>query len=206
MYEPTKKSEIPPPTGAGKMPPAWRRAAGTPPGQSAGASMEPVIEALYRNQFEPLIAFLLATFGAGPPEPEDIVQKAYGQLIAADNLNDIDNLKAYLWRTARNIAVSEIRSLRSAERHMDEIGRESSDEACYLLTPERVLKGKEAFQVVMRALRTMPGRRRRAFVLTRIEGLSHAETARRLGISRPAVTSYVAAATAYILAAVNSDE
>ena len=53
----------------------------------------------------------------------------------------------------------------------------------------------------MEALRTMPEKRRRIFILNRLEGLSYTEIARRTGIGRTAVTKHVARATADIDAA-----
>ena len=153
------------------------------------------VDQLYADCFEPLVAYLRATFGAGPPEPEDTAQRAFGQLIAKGDLSEISNLKAFLWRTARNIAISDTRALKVRHDHKTETASLFSSTAGYGLTPERVLEGKEHVHLILRALRTMPQQRRRAFILARIEGLSHAETAQRLGISRPAVSKHIARAT-----------
>jgi RNA polymerase sigma-70 factor (ECF subfamily) len=58
--------------------------------------------------------------------------------------------------------------------------------------------------IVQSVLRAMPEQRRRAFILTRVEGLSHGDAARRLGISRPAVSKHVARAMDDLYAALHT--
>lgn len=166
-------------------------------GGSAGIAVSaPSIDSLYSDHFLALVAYLRASFGAGPPEPEDVAQRAFGQLAAKGDLSGIHNLKAFLWRTAWNIALSDKRAAQVRSKRKTEIEILFSAADGYTLTPERVLEGKEQVSLAVEVLRHMPEQRRRAFILTRIEGLSHAETSKRLGISRPAVSKHVARATA----------
>ena len=51
-------------------------------------------------------------------------------------------------------------------------------------TPEAVLSANEELQAINEVLRAMPEKRRRAFILHRVEGLSVSEVARRLRLSR----------------------
>ena len=69
------------------------------------------------------------------------------------------------------------------------------------MEPERVVLAEEQIAVALGVLESMPKQRRRVFVLVRIEGLTHAQAARRLGISRPAVSKHVALAAAELYAA-----
>ena len=181
-----------------------KNAAETGRGDAAAAfpaEMRLEIRKLFTDCFDPLVAFLRLRFGAGPPDPEDVAQQAFGKLMERERLSDIENPKAFLWRTARNIAVSEKRSLTRAGRREADAAAVFSIEEGYLLTPERVLEAKEQVGVALNVLRKMPGQRRRAFILTRIEGLSHGEAAKRLGVSRPAVSKHVAKATVDLYAA-----
>ncbi|MEM9170139.1 MAG: sigma-70 family RNA polymerase sigma factor [Pseudomonadota bacterium] len=179
-------------------------------GANAGASPPETpsrrIERLFKSDFKPLVSFLYGAFGPGPPDPEDVAQAAFARLGGAASLDHVDDLKAYLWRTARNMAVSQIRALRALERKTADVREISSDDAYYHLTPERVLRGREDVRRVAEILSRMPTRRKSAFLLVRIDGVTHAEAARRLGISRPAVSSYVAAAAAEILTALSDDD
>ena len=158
------------------------------------------IDQLYTDCFEQLVAYLRARFGPGPPEPEDVAQRAFGKLSDIKNLFEIVNKKAYLWRIACNIAISEKRTSKIRVKNNIETKTLFSYAEGYGPTPEQVLETKEQMALALSALRKMPGQRRRAFILTRIEGLTHSEASKRLGISRPAVSKHVARATADLYA------
>ena len=160
-----------------------------------------VVDRFYTENFDSLVAYLRRKYGAGPPDPEDVAQKAFGRIVARGGLQGVDNPKAFLWRTAVNIFVSDTRTLKAEERRDAAAETIFSSENGYLLTPERVLEAKEQVGIALRVLRQMPEQRRRAFILTRIEGLSHQATAELLGVSRPAVSKHVARATADLHAA-----
>lgn len=158
------------------------------------------VEVLYERHFAPLVAYLRARFRALPSDPEDVAQRAFANLVARGDLSDVENPQAYLWRTAKNIAVSDNRA--AAVRSWDDdtkqvfIPQESDD-----FTPERVLVAKERLSIVNEVLKTMPMQRRRAFVLHRVMGLNYSQVSRKMGIGRTAVTKHVARATADIEAA-----
>lgn len=156
------------------------------------------IEGLYNEHFVPLVKWLGARFGAGPPDPEDVAQRAFVNLADRGAIDDIKNPKAFLWRSARNILLSE-RRLQST--HTNSI---ASLEALFsrpegdILDPNRVLIAKEVLEIMNRVVEQMPTRRRRAFILRRIEGLSYAEITQRLGLTRSNAAKHVVKATAEI--------
>ena len=61
-------------------------------------------------------------------------------------------------------------------------------------SPETVILAREQLKAVNALLREMPEKRRRALILYRIEGLTLVEVARRLRISRTAVSKHIARA------------
>ena len=175
-------------------------ARGKPPANDLDADPG-AVDQFYTEHFDSLVAYLRRKYGAGPPDPEDVAQKAFGRIVARGGLEGVDNPKAFLWRTAANIFVSDTRTLKAEERRDAAVEAIFSSENGYLLTPERVLEAKEQVGIALRVLRQMPEQRMRAFILTRIDGLSHQATAEVLGVSRPAVSKHVARATADLHAA-----
>lgn len=162
----------------------------------SGVSASPGdVATLYKEQISKLANGLRKMFGDGPPDPEDVSQQAFEKLIARKDRSDIKNLSAFLWRTARNIIISELRSRTAAESRDADYASSVFDPEGYLLTPERVLESKEQVSIAASVLSTMPDQRRKAFILVRVDGLSHGEAAEKLGISRPAVSKHVARAT-----------
>ena len=154
------------------------------------------VTSLYEKHFKKLVGDLTAAFGPGPPEPEDIAQRAFEKFLRQGSaISRIRHIQRYLWRTAHNLLVSDLRSRAAAERRDYTYSTVFLRDEHYLLTPERVFESEEAVSVALATLQKMPSRRRTAFELVRLEGLSHAEAARQMGISRGAVTQYVAKAT-----------
>ena len=164
------------------------------PSASDQARRATALANLHRDHWRDLCRYLAATFGQGPPEPEDIAQIAFARVAAHSDFRAIENPKAFLWRTAQNIAVSEKRSQaarRTEPRDVDGVAAaQQGDE----VTPERLLAAREQIAAIVAALDAMPAKRRRMLVLNRIDGLSFAEIARRTGLSQTAVKKHVARA------------
>ena len=157
---------------------------------------EKAFNRLYRRHFAKLVRNLRSFFGAGPPDPEEIAQQTFERLLRTADLESIDDFEAFLWRAAKNTRISEVRAVIVRTRGADAVRRLFSDEEGYLSSPERVFEAKEDLDMAFEELRRMPAQRRSAFILVRMDGLSHGEAARRLGVSRPAVSKHVARATA----------
>ena len=166
-----------------------------PVGAHAPVRRPSVFERFYARHFHKLVADLRATYGAGPPEPEDVAQRAFANLDKRGDLQSIDNLEAFVWTASRNIIYSDKRAQMVRSKNADDVRSVFFDEGSYDLTPERVFIAKEQLSLVMEALNAMPPRRRRIFILNRAHGLIPAEIARRLGLSRPAVVKHIAKAT-----------
>lgn len=171
--------------------PAEERSGATP----GAARAKSAFERFYTRHFAKLVADLRATYGGGPPEPEDVAQRAFANLGKRGDLQSIDNLEAFVWTVSRNIIYSEKRAQAVRMKNAEDVRSVIFGEGSYDLTPERVFIAKEQLSIVMEALKTMPPRRRRIFILNRAHGFTPAEIARKLGVSRPAVVKHIAKAT-----------
>lgn len=155
---------------------------------------DPRIAALSETYLRDLATGLRNRFGNGPPDPEDVAQEAFRRILEKDDTSSIRNLKAFLWRTARNLIfdskkMSAIRSKYDLE--IEQIFFPSTGDNS---SPETVMLAREQLKAVNAILRDMPEKRRRALVLYRVEGLTLVEVARRLRISRTAVSKHIAKA------------
>lgn len=139
---------------------------------------------LYQEYAPTLTERLRRAFGNGPPDPSDLCQSAFEKLIQRGDISDISNLKGFLWRTARNLFFNDRKwqAMRSSyDFEVEQIYFPLRGDSS---TPENVLSVREELNAINRAFEKMPERRRRAFILHRIEGLSVSEVARRLRIAR----------------------
>lgn len=131
-----------------------------------------------------------------PHEVEDIVQETYVRLCQVGNPEQIYHPKAYLYRTALNLALD---SQKRAENRMTEPWAEESDTSADLVglavddTFEQVASSEE-FGHFCEAVRQLPVQARRVFVLKKVYGYSQKEIASELRLAESTVEKHVALA------------
>lgn len=160
----------------------------------------------YADHFNELASSLRSLYGAGPPDPDDIVQQAFVRVSQRATGRSIKNLKNYLWITARNLMVSAMRAETSYQRAVSNFAQTMLEADEDPLDPERVLLAKRKVELIFDCLRQMPERRRTIFILCRIEGLTPAEAGRRCGVSRSSAVRHVAIAINQIVEALSAPD
>ena len=104
-------------------------------------------------------------------------------------------LRAYLYRTARNLVIDELRK-RTVRSHAT--GLEYHRYHGRLPDPDERLAAAEVGDAIAAALDALPPRRRDAFVLAYLHGLSYNEVAHIMGTSPATVKNQIAAALAHL--------
>jgi RNA polymerase sigma factor (sigma-70 family) len=165
------------------------------PAPADAACETPPLSDLYGRYRNELVAFVRKKFGQGPPEPEDIAQQAFLNFAAQSPGTLVANPRAFLYRTAANIALNHRKHDRVGRRFLEpEPATHEICEARPDWDPEVVLAGRQQYHLLEKAIRAMPPLRRQVLLLNRVEGLSYAEIARRLNRSESMVRKQVAAA------------
>ena len=141
-----------------------------------------------RADFKRLLAARLGC----PQEAEDLVQEMYLKLTQLEAGLVVERQEAFLYRMAMNLALDRVRQRRrGSARDRQWIDVTSDRVEGEAIEPEplqdRVVDGRQRLARVMDAARRLPAQCKRVFQLHKIEGLTHAEVADRLGISRSAV-------------------
>jgi RNA polymerase sigma-70 factor (ECF subfamily) len=146
---------------------------------------------------------LRARMGADA-QAEDVLQELYIRLRARPNESAIGHPAAYLYRMALNLARdyrrgwdrARVRDETWADENNTSLGGETVVE-----TPsaDRVLEARQRLMRIAATVAALPPQRKRVFTLHKLEGLSHAEVAQRLGISRSAVEKHMTAALKQLL-------
>lgn len=127
-------------------------------------------------------------------EVEDVVQEAFVKVIEAQRKREIRTPEAYLVRTARNLSLKQVQ--KPEFKLTDAADNLLSDSDIFSTqTMEEQLEGRENFEMFCRAVRALPVKCRRAFVLGRVYGFSQKEIAEHMGISLKAVEGHLARAT-----------
>jgi len=139
-------------------------------------------------------------------DAEDIAQESWARITAAaqGDRAAIDNVRAYLFRIARNLIVDHRRRAASTiEVKADEavLDRVADPRP----SPESALITKDELRRMDRIMAAMPARPREVFRLSRIEGLSFAEIGRKLGTSRQTVHEHMTRALLALQMAADTD-
>jgi RNA polymerase sigma-70 factor (ECF subfamily) len=135
---------------------------------------EPALRGWLRNRF-PTLA-----------DADDLVQESYSRLLRARETGSIACAKAFLFVTARNLALNQLRHLRH-ERPQGVAEIDSSgvlDESAAI--PESVARAED-LQLLIHAIQSLPERCRQIMTLRKIYGLSQKEVAAKLAISEHTV-------------------
>lgn len=123
----------------------------------------------------------------------DLTQEAFFRLLQHDGRESIENVRAFLFRIASNLAKDHLRKLR--RQQTDVVTPENltrvADQAPSI---DRRMEDRERLEVLRRAIAELPARTQDIFRLNRIQRLSYNEIAERLGVSESTVQKHLATA------------
>lgn len=168
------------------------------------------IERGLRQHDRTLVAWLTKKFGDADLA-QDLAQETYLRIWQYAERREIEHLKPLLFKTAANLAANEFRS-RSRWRSSGDgraDGLEASDiefVACDAPSPERTTVARAEARSSLNAIRQLPDRQRRAFVMNRFEGKSYPEIAKILNVSVSSIEKYIMSALAALRAAADEDD
>ncbi len=148
-------------------------------------------DAFFKAYYPKILQFVMH-FCVDKQEAESLVQDIFMNLwIKRDKLGEIKNLDNYLYISARNAAIRFVKQ--SFVYCDDNIAKDLPSE---LLNGDMKLCYEELYGFVMREINSMPEQRRRIFLMSRVDGLSNAKIAERLGIGKRTVESHISLALA----------
>ncbi len=152
------------------------------------------VERLFAEHNRSLIRFLRTRLRS-EQEARDVAQEAYVRLLQIDQPGTISFLRAYLFRTALNIATDRMRAdgIRQIA-HQDPVFDDVPTEP----DPERAALAREQLRIVTESLRELPPKPRLAFVWHRISDMSIPDVAERLEVSERMVRNYIVQALVHV--------
>jgi RNA polymerase sigma factor (sigma-70 family) len=123
----------------------------------------------------------------------DLVQETYLRVLRLGSSTIIDQPRAFLYRIASNLAVDH---LRRSNRQADIITDAEPPPDVPSAAPgiDRRIEDRQTLARLEQALGELSPKCRRALLGNRLDGLSHADIARELGVSESMVAKYIAQA------------
>ena len=153
------------------------------------------ITRIFRQYYGELSKFLTQKLRS-EHEAADVAQDAYVRMLCLEHPEEIRHPRAFLYRTASNLAVD---SLRRQQVRLKGVGEASAIEQIPSLesSPEDVADARERLEILRQAIADLPPKCRTVFLLHKFENLSHAEIAARFGISKNMVEKHIIKAMAH---------
>ncbi len=156
---------------------------------------EGAYRALFDLFYDPLLHFA-ASLVRDPAVAEDLVQEAFVRVW--DRREQIDvatSLRAYLYRIVRNLAFNHRRDDRTRQRLLGDVT--VADSAAVPRSAASADDSTAAGDLAHRLsgwVDELPPRQREALLLSRVQGLSHAEVAQAMGCAARTVNNHLVAA------------
>jgi RNA polymerase sigma-70 factor (ECF subfamily) len=153
------------------------------------------IDSLFRTFGKDVLRFLRRRV-SDPETAADLTQDAFVRLMSAGPGNDPKDIRAYLIRTAANLAIDHGRR-QTTVRFVpeDEVGIDHIDTTP---SPERHALSRIEVERLQGAIDELSPRCREVFLMARVEGLTYVEIGKRLGISDKTCFSHMVNALAYL--------
>ena len=171
------------------------------PEQPANAPRSALISDLFREHNESLVRFLAVRLRSRQ-DAKEVAQEAYVRLLSLDNPSAISFLRAFLFKTAANLAVDRMRSHGRRQRYDDT----AFDDFQEWPAPDREAIGRQSLEIIQQLLLELPPKCRNAVLLNRIHGLDPSEIAERMGMSERTIRHYILRALVYFRAGLDEAE
>ena len=127
----------------------------------------------------------------GRNDVEDILQEAFVRSFEAEGRQTIHDARAFLMRTARNLALDHVsRAAYRTTGPLELAGEEHCIDAA--APPDAQVDAERRFLQFCQAVGGLPEQCRRVFVLHKVYGMSHEEIASKLGIAPSTIQKHIA--------------
>lgn len=125
----------------------------------------------------------------------DVVHDTYVRILEVLRQQVIEYPQAYLYKTASNIAIDAFRLKR--RQQVESLEHAENEAGPHRDGPTDALYQHQRVELVARALGELSAPCRSAFLLRKLEGLSHQEISERMGISKDMVEKHIVNAMKY---------
>ena len=132
----------------------------------------------------------LARFFSDSQDIEDVAQETYLRAYVAEQQKEIKQPKAYLFRIARNLALTQL--TKKSNKITDYL--EESDASVvieYGAAADTEVEAQESLGLYCEAVAALSEKCRQVFLLRKVHGLAHKEIAKRMSLSVSSVEKYL---------------
>ena len=139
------------------------------------------IAALFNTCYVSVKEYLRLKYGVGD-DAEDIMQEAFQKILDIDDVDSIENPKAYLYRAASNLALNRIRRRSYQVEYIASLDNDDSSPCL-----QRQYLARADVQSVREVLAKLSDKDRETFLLSRVHGKSYRQISESLNITQSTV-------------------
>ena len=156
--------------------------------QAKGRPLSAVTSAFLENNT--FLKKFLTRFFSEQQDIEDVAQEAYLRAYIAEQQKDIEQPKAFLFRIAKNIALTKLNEKsRQITDYIEESGASIVLENVAAADDE--LEARQSLGLYCEAVAALPEKCRQVYLLRKVHGLAHKEIADRMLLSVSSVEKYL---------------
>lgn len=150
------------------------------------------VKSLFTKHNDELYRYIHKKFG-NSADAEEIVQDAFCSYLKIGNSEKIDNPRAFLYKTANNLALNHIRKSGYRNAHLNTLDKTESS-----IPLEREVFAKSDVESLQANLNELPELTRMIFLMNRMDGKSYPEIGRELEVSLSQVQKHMIAALKFL--------
>ena len=125
---------------------------------------------------------------------QDLTQDIFLKIwLQREKLREVQNFSNYIYVVGRNQVIAALR-----KKIIDTAAADTAALREDLLSPDLRLEGKDAYKMLMEGVERLTPQQKLVFRLSRLEGLSHEEIARQLGLSKNTVKVHMVIALNFL--------
>ena len=155
----------------------------------AGRETPGELAKLFESHNQALVRYLAAILGS-PDDAGEVAQEAYARLLRLDCSETVSHLRAYLFKTARNIAIDRLRT-RTRQSKLLKLVDTHEGEPLSVDDPENAVVAMEMITDLKSIVRELPPKCQTAFILYKFRNRSYAEIAVKMDLTESMIRKYV---------------
>jgi RNA polymerase sigma factor (sigma-70 family) len=147
------------------------------------------ISGVYKELRSSLMRYAFRYFNK-PHDIEDVVQEAFIKVLEANKGREIQHPNSYLYQTVKNLALNK---LKKSEHKLTESVGEFIDDIVLIEVPtlEQQFESRQKFGLFCRAVRQLPVKCQRVYILRKVYGFSVQEISTKMDISKKTIEAHL---------------
>ena len=132
-------------------------------------------------------------------DANDLAQEALLRMHTFQQTKELDNAKAFLFKTANNLLIDQLRRTKVHNKYLDlEMLDDQSDEEKYSPSVERTVCAEQELAQIYKTVELMPEKVRRTFLMHRGTDMTYPQIAKDMGVTTSMVEKYIVQALKFL--------